>query len=134
VDKELEGGERSRNLRERTNCFSLHVIKAVETLPNAKAINVLSHQILRSATSVDANYRAARVARSEKEFIAKLQIALEEADETQYWAELLIEVNPNRSQDVSLVLVEAKELTAILVSALKTARAKTPNCFCSFRF
>ena len=121
------GSEKPRDLRERTKLFSLQVIRCVEKIPYSKSNNVLSNQIIRSATSVAANYRASRVARSEKEFIAKLQIALEEADEIQYWAELLIEVNPNIRQELSLVLAEARELTAILVSALKTARAKMRN-------
>ena len=112
------------DLKERTKEFSLRIIQITKKLPDTRANSVLSNQILRSATSVGANYRAARTARSEKEFVAKLQIALEEADESQYWAELLIDVNRNQADELSVVLKEARELAAILVSALKTARGK----------
>jgi four helix bundle protein len=72
------------DLKQRTKEFSLRIIQVTEKLPETRANAVLSNQILRSATSVGANYRAAHVARSEKEFSAKMQIALEEADESQY--------------------------------------------------
>jgi four helix bundle protein len=119
---ELEGGEKPRDLKERTKRFSLQVIRCVEKLPNSKANIVLSNQMLRSATSVSANYGAAGVARSKKEFIAKAQIAREEADETQYWAELLCEINSCFSSDLSLVLNEAREFTAILSATIRMAR------------
>lgn len=78
-------------MKKRTGQFALRVIRLVESLPNNKVCNVLGHQLLRSATSVGANYRAACRARSTAEFIAKLGIVEEEGDESRYWIELLIE-------------------------------------------
>ena len=84
-------------------------------------MSVLSKQIIRSATSIGANYRAACCARSKAEFIAKLQIAREESDETQYWLELILETSGLCT--LNKLLKESKELTAIFTAALKTSRS-----------
>ena len=73
------------DLKERTEQFSLRVMNLVENLPQGKSMSVISNQILRSATSVGANYRSARRAKSKRDFINKLKIVEEEADETLYW-------------------------------------------------
>ena len=79
-------------LKYRTKQFSLLVLNLVEKLPNSISSRVIINQLAKSATSVGANYRAACRARSDREFIAKLNIVLEEADETQYWLEIIEEM------------------------------------------
>jgi four helix bundle protein len=114
----------SRDLKDRTKRFALAVIRIVDKLPRSIASEVIARQLIRSATSVAANYRAASRGRSKAEFIAKLQIVLEESDETQYWLELLLELELLDRQVLRDSIQEADELTAIFVSALKTARSR----------
>ncbi|HXX24961.1 MAG TPA: four helix bundle protein [Terriglobia bacterium] len=109
-------------LQARTKAFALRVITLVDTLPRSTAGQVIGRQLLRSATSVGANYRAACRAQSHAEFAAKLSVVVEEADETLYWLELLHQsslVKPMRLNDL---LKEANELVAISVAARKTAK------------
>jgi four helix bundle protein len=82
--------------KQRTKKFALRVIRLVDSLPNRRSARVMGDQLLRSGTSVGANYRAACRARSRKEFCSKLGIVEEEADESAYWMELLIESNTVR--------------------------------------
>ncbi len=84
---------------------------------------MISKQLLRSATSVGANYRAARRARSTAEFQAKLGIVEEEADESVYWLELIVESSLLKATLVTPLLIEAGEITAIIVASLKTSKA-----------
>ncbi len=108
-------------IQKRTKEFALRIIRLVEALPQTATARTIGNQILRSGTSVGANYRAACRARSQAEFIAKIGIAVEEADETVYWLELLVEsgtVGPNL---LAPLTQEANEITAILVSSSKTA-------------
>jgi four helix bundle protein len=109
-------------LKKRTKQFGLRVIRLVEALPRTRTSDVIGNQLLRCATSVGANYRAACRARSKAEFAAKLGVVEEEADETAYWLELLMEgkIIPNSS--VTTLLREANELVAIVVSSLVTAK------------
>jgi four helix bundle protein len=83
--------DKHQELKNRTKVFALRVIKMSEALPKTRAANVISNQILRSATSMAANYRAVGRARSKAEFVAKLGIVLEEADETVFWLEMLVD-------------------------------------------
>lgn len=111
-----------KELKARTKAFALRVIKLVQALPQNMTAGVLGKQLLRSATSVAANYRAACRARSQAEFVAKLSIVVEEADESLFWLELLGEsglVDAVRLQDLQK---EADELTAIFVVSRATAR------------
>lgn len=111
-----------QELQARTKSFALRVIKVVDALPRSTAGWVVGRQLLRSATSVGANYRAACRAQSHAEFAAKLSIVVEEADETLYWLELLQEsslIEPGRLIEL---LKEAHELVAITVAARKTAK------------
>ena len=110
-------------LRQRTKTFALRVIKLVEALPKTTVAAVLGKQLLRSATSVGANYRAACRARSQAEFIAKMGIVLEEADECGYWLELLSESGVMPAARLVDLQRESEELTAITVSSIKTAKA-----------
>lgn len=109
-------------LRVRTKQFALRVIRLVDALPNKRSAWNIGNQLLRSATSVGANYRAAQRARSKAEFRAKLGIVEEEADESVYWLELLIEsklMEPNLLGDL---LLEANEITAMVVASIRTSR------------
>jgi four helix bundle protein len=85
---------------------------------------IIARQLMRSATSVGANYRAACRAKSRPDFIAKMSIVEEEADESLYWLELLGELLPRPNADVSALKQEASELVAIAVSSKKTARSR----------
>jgi four helix bundle protein len=112
------------DLKQRTRQFALRVIKLVEALPTSVTSEVLGKQVLRSATSVAANYRAACRGRSKAEFIAKVGIALEECDESQLWLELIVDSGLMPGSRVAKLLKEADELTAIFVASLRTARGQ----------
>jgi four helix bundle protein len=112
----------SRELQTRTKAFALRVITLVDTLPRGTAGQVIGRQLLRSATSVGANYRAACRAQSRAEFAAKLSVVVEEADESLYWLELLQESSLIKPQRLVDLLKEANELVAISVAARKTAK------------
>jgi len=102
--------------------LGLEVIRLVESLPKTQTAGILTKQIVRSATSVGANYRAACRARSRADFIAKVAIAEEECDETQYWLELLYESKFIADDQFQFLHAEADELTAILAASGKTAK------------
>jgi len=111
-----------RELQIRTKAFALRVITLVDTLPRSTAGQIIGRQLLRSATSVGANYRAACRAQSRAEFAAKLSVVLEEADETLYWLELLQESTLIKAERLTELMKEANELVAISVAARKTAK------------
>jgi four helix bundle protein len=108
----------------RTKQFALRIIRLVENLPKSKTSNILGGQLLRSGTSVGANYRAACRAKSTADFIAKLAIVEEEADESIYWIELLVESNQVKENLVSNLLNESNQILAIVVSSIKTAKSR----------
>ena len=107
-------------LKGRTKMFSIMVINLVEKMPSTISTRVVLNQIVKSATSVGANYRAVCRARSDREFVAKMNIVLEEADETLFWLEIIIDKEWLNKSDVELIWKEGNELTAIFVSSLKT--------------
>ncbi len=109
-----------RELLNRTKAFALRVVRAVQALPRDAVAGVLGRQLLRAATSVGANYRAACCAKSSADFVHKLKIVEEECDESLYWMELLVESGAIR---LKALMQEADELVAIFVSALKTTRS-----------
>ena len=109
-------------MKERTKSFALRVIKLVEALPKSKTADVIGHQLLRSSTSVAANYRAACRARSTAEFISKLGIVEEETDESIFWLEMLIDAEIIGETKLQNLVAECNELLAIVVSSIKTAR------------
>jgi four helix bundle protein len=117
----------TNELKLRTKKFSLEIIDLVEKLPNSIAGKTISNQIIRSGTSVGANYRAVCRARSDKEFVSKMNIVLEEADETVFWLELIIEKKWLLEPELLKVLKEGNELTAIFVSSLKTVNSRLNN-------
>jgi four helix bundle protein len=114
-----------KDLPDRTKQFGLRVIRLVDSLPRRKSAAVIGRQLLRSATSVGANYRSACRGRSRADFIAKLGIALEEADESLYWMEMLLEANLVPKPKMTGLIDEANQLVAILTTSAKTARANS---------
>ena len=110
-----------RELLERTKQFALRIFKLVGALPQTIQGRAVAAQLIRSGTSVAANYRAACRARSKPEFVAKLGVVEEEADETAFWLELIIETELLRAVKVKPLLTEASEIVAIIASSKKTA-------------
>ena len=110
------------DLKQRTRRFALEVIAFVEALPKDESSRVLSRQLLRSGTSVGANYRSAKRARSNADFIARMGIVEEEADESDCWLELLTESGKVSIAKSAALLKEAGELVAIAVASINTAR------------
>ena len=110
-------------LKSRTQDFALRVIRLTGALPRTDAARVVGRQMLRSGTSVGANYRAACRARSKPDFVSKMGIVLEEADETAYWLELLVHAQLLPATRVRDLLEEANELVAIFVASIRTAKS-----------
>ena len=108
-------------MKVRTKNFALRVLTLCNALPRTPAARVIGTQMLRSATSVGANYRAACLAKSKADFIAKIGIVLEEADETTYWLELLVESNLVAQRRLSNLIRESQALSAIFAASRKTA-------------
>ena len=112
----------NENLKKRTKRFALEIIKFVETLPSDKTCAVLGRQLLRSGTSVGANHRAACRAKSPADFIFKMGIVEEEADESSFWIELLLEAEKTNGEKVDALLIESNELVAISAASIRTAK------------
>jgi four helix bundle protein len=111
----------AQELRERTKQFALRVMRLVDALPNTPKGRAIASQLVRSGTSVAANYRAACCGRSKPEFIAKIGIAEEEADETVLWLELIVEDKLLPENKIAPLLKEANELTAIVAASYISA-------------
>ncbi len=110
--------------KRRTKALGLEVIRLVEGLPRGRTAEVLGRQLLRSATSVGANYRAACRARSSADMVHKLSIVEEEGDETMYWLELLGEAHLMPVPRLTPLVQEVNEIVAMTVASLKTLRKK----------
>ncbi len=108
-------------LKKRTKDFAHRCVKAAISLPDTKLGYHIQGQLIRCSTSVAANYRAACVAQSKKSFIAKLSIVIEEADESLFWLEFIIDENIVQKDKLEPLLKEADELTAIFISSRKTS-------------
>jgi four helix bundle protein len=124
MNDERRNPGRPKDLGERTKEFALRVIRLFSALPKSAEAQVIGRQLLRSGTSVGAQYREATRSRSVAEFASKMQGALQELDESVYWLELLSAadiVTPSRLSDLA---AEAGELTAIFVASIKTAKAR----------
>ena len=107
----------------RTQCLALRCIRMVDNMPITNTSRILGNQLVRSATSIGANYRASCRAKSKKDFISKLKIVEEEADETIYWLELIEQakiLDPKKLEDLTK---EANELLSIFVTSIKTAKS-----------
>jgi four helix bundle protein len=113
-----------RELAERTKTYALRVIRMYSALPRSRVAEVLGRQALRSGTSVGAHYREAFRSRSNAEVISKLEVALQELDETSYWLELLAETEIVAPQRLAPLQDETNELTAILVATVKTIKRR----------
>jgi four helix bundle protein len=111
-----------RDLQIRTKRFALQIIRFCEGLPKDDTSRILSRQLLRSGTSVGANYRAACRAKSKPAFVSKMGDVLEEADESGYWVELLMDSAKVDPKVAAPVLAEANELVAISISSINTAK------------
>ena len=110
------------DLKVRTKIFALNIIKLVKSIPEDRIGRVLGNQILRSGTSVAANYRSACKARSKADFISKITVVEEEADETMLWLELIMESDTLNNVLTKSLHKESNELTAIFTSSGKTAK------------
>jgi len=115
-------------LKSRTKKFAVDTIKFCDTLKKAKASSVITYQIVKSATSTAANYRAACRGRSKREFYSKICIVVEEIDETEYWFEIIKEADlSNDEQELNRLLIESNELVKILSKAKKTTSENLKN-------
>src|SRR5438270_3812118 len=111
-------------LRERTKQFSYRILRLYRSLPRSGEAKVVGHQVLRSGTAVAANYRAVCRARSKAEFVAKMGIVVEEADETVYWLELISDNGILPKPKMTDLLKEATELAAIFTASHQTSKAR----------
>jgi four helix bundle protein len=118
----MGGGVDADDLKRRTKIFALRIIKLVESLPSGKTSDVVGRQLVKCGTSVGANYRAACRAKSRADFIAKMGIVEEEADESIFWMEVLIESGLMRKELMVDLMEEANQLVSIFVSSINTAR------------
>jgi four helix bundle protein len=125
--REQPGGvSRPEQMRERTQAFALRILRLFQALPRTDEARILGRQALRSGTSVAANYRAACRARSKAEFIARMGVVVEEADETVFWLELLVKGKIVSESQLSDLQREAQELCAISSASLRTAKRNPP--------
>ncbi len=109
-------------LKARTKKFVIRIVKLFRLLPKTEEARVIGKQVLRSGTSVAANYRAACRSRSKAEFIAKIGVVVEEADETVFWLELLVDTDIVQQSRMDDLLVEANELLAIFAASQRTVK------------
>lgn len=111
-------------LKNRTKALVLEAIKFYQSLPKTEEAKIIGRQFMRSSSSVGANYRAACRSRSKAEFFSKLSIVVEEADETAFWLEILIEAEITNNENANKLLIEVNEILAIMAKARKTVSDK----------
>lgn len=114
-------------LQKRTKNFAVRIFKMVEKLPKSKGTEVIAYQIIKASSSVAANYRAVCRAKSKADFINKLKIVEEEADESLFWLEFIEDLELMRKGLLKELIKEADELVSIFTAALKTSKAKYKN-------
>ena len=119
-----ENISRPEELRTRTKAFALRIVKLFRGLPKSEEARVIGRQLLRAGTSVAANYRALCRARSRAEFVAKMGVVVEEADEAVFWLELLVDAGVVPQERMGPLLAEANELVAIFAASRRTARTR----------
>jgi four helix bundle protein len=117
----------AESMKERTKQFAIHAIRLCRALPKSSESTIISRQLMRSATSVGANYRAVCRARSTADFVSKLGIVLEETDESLFWIDLLVDAGITNTDNVRILRGEANELVAIFVASLRTAKYSTKS-------
>jgi len=111
-------------LKIRTRAFALRVIRLAESLPDSPTARVIRNQILRCGSSVGANYRAACRAKSKPDFVSKMGTVEEEADETIYWMELLVDTGIVNRRRVADLMSEADQILSIVIASIKTAKRR----------
>ncbi len=119
-----QGKSETGGVLERTKQFALQIIRLYSSLPKTTEAQVIGKQLLRSGTSVGAHIREGKRSRSDAEMISKIEVALQELEETQYWLELLTDATIIRVDQLSNLFTEANEITAILVTSVKTLKAR----------
>jgi four helix bundle protein len=124
VKTKLTAMHKAQELLKRTQDFALRIMKLYEALPKKEVARVLGRQVLRSGTSIGANYRAVCNSRLKREFFAKLSIVVEEADETIYWLELLVKGGIVPEKRMTEIMDEATQLVKILSASRRTARRR----------
>jgi four helix bundle protein len=112
-----------RDLKERTRAYALRVVRLVGSLPRTMIAEVMGRQLLRAGTAVGANYRAACRARSRAEFVAKMGLVEEEADESLYWMELIVDAGLVDKRRVAELMAEGDEILSIIIASIRTARS-----------
>ena len=123
----MDDDDRKPNLLlDRTKQFSIRILKLCKCLPRGRVESMIANQLMRSGTSVGANYRAASRARSAAEFRAKLGIVEEEADESIYWMELIIESDIFPKERLANLMQEANEILAMVIASINTSRKNSP--------
>src|SRR2546421_8565993 len=115
--------DKHQELKDRTKQFALRIIRMSRVMPNNREANIISNQILRSATGMAANYRADGRSRSKAEFIAKIGVVIEEADETVFWLEMLRDSGIVKPTKLDSMLDEANQLLAIFTASRRTAKS-----------
>ena len=120
-----EEREVKRDLKERTKAFALRIIRLYASLPKTTEAQVLGKQVLRSGTSVGAHYREAQRAKSDADFISKIEGGLQELEETAYWLELLCDSSIAAQERLMPLQDETEELTAIFVTIVKKVKSKS---------
>lgn len=112
-------------LKNRTFTFAIDVMRMIDELPPCKSHDVVSYQLIKSCTSVGANYRSACKAKSPADFVNKLKIVEEEADESEYWLDILKAYGKAKTQSVEPLLKEANELNKIFSASARTAKSNS---------
>ena len=113
-----------QEFKDRTKSFALKIITLVDQFPKTTSGIVIGKQLLRSACSVGANYRAACRAKSAADMISKLATAEEEADESLYWMEILNDSGKCSTDEITAIMIECNEITSMIVASIKTLRKK----------
>ena len=112
------------DLKKRTKSFTISILKLIDKKKTKNSTKIIANQLGRSGSSVGANYRASLRARSDNEYVSKLNIVLEESDETLFWLEVLQELNVLNNNELQEYIIEANELTAIFVTTLKNTKKR----------
>ena len=112
------------DLRERLTVFAVRIVKMVDSMPSSIAGNAIARQIVRSGTSPSANYRAACLAKSDKDFISKMKMVEEELDETNHWLDIIMRSQLVEARRLEPLFQESKELTGIIVKSILSTKAR----------
>ena len=111
-------------LKQRHKAFAIRIVKMVEAMPRTIAADAIARQVIRSGTSPSANYRAACVAKSDKDFVNKLKMVEEELDETNHWLEIIMRSQLIEARRLDSLFQESKELTGIIVKSILSTKAR----------